>query len=717
MPKRPPSASGHRGGPAKPRRRGEIFDTPDGFGDGILHAKKDKVDQPAAPRQSPPARQVHFPHPGGLPDDRPIDLDDYFDQLEGWLDLEGDAEAERLAARRSLRSLDEVERSGEAIVSLQWTDHKSGLGGRFLLDLNKPGGRPLPHSRLKVGSPVVMSLQDDDDDSGVSGVVSLRTATRLQIATERLPEQPVIAARGVGRHGRGGVKAFSTSGLFRVDLSPDETTRKRQLAAMEAACGAKGRAKRLREVLLTRREPTFEEPIDDDPPSFVTNLNPPQRQAVRFALSADDVAVIHGPPGTGKTTTLVEVIGRAVAAGDKVLACAASNSAVDNLLEKLTDAMPRVVRLGHPARVHHRLREFTLDSLVERDPAGKVLVDLRRELQKTLNWMDKADSRKERGKLQGEAGKLRGQIRGIERMIVQGIIDSADVVCTTATIDDDLLGDRQFELGVIDEACQLPEPAIWQAAARVRRLVLAGDHCQLPPTVLSDVAARAGMGCSTMQRLVNRHGERIYRRLTVQYRMNAEIMAFSNDAFYDGDLIADASVKSHRLSDLDNIEPCELTRTPIEMIDTAGAEMTEQLEPGGSSKMNPGEANIIVGLVRELTEAGVRGDQIAVIAPYAAQVRTLRNRLDLFGLEIDTVDGFQGREKEVVLISMTRSNPTGEIGFLGDQRRTNVAMTRARRKLIVVGDSSTIGRHPFYESMLNHFEQQNAYRSVFELQA
>ena len=485
---------------------------------------------------------------------------------------------------------------------------------------------------------------------------------------------------------------------------------------MEAACGAKGRAKKLREVLLTRRDPKFEEPIDDTPPTFVPTLNPPQRQAVQFALSADDVAVIHGPPGTGKTTTLVEVIGRAVEAGDKVLACAASNSAVDNLLEKLADAMPRVVRLGHPARVHQRLREYTLDSMVERDPAGKVLIDLRRELQKTLQWMDKATSRKERGKLQGECGKLRGQIRGTERMIVQGIIDSADVVCTTATIDDDLLGDRQFDLGVIDEACQLPEPAIWQAAARARRLVLAGDHCQLPPTVLSDQAAAAGMGCSTMQRLVGRYGKRIYRRLTVQYRMNAEIMAFSNEAFYDGDLIADASVKTHRLSELDNVEDCRLTQTPMEMFDTAGAEMNEQLEPGGSSKMNPGEANVVVGLVRELTMAGVEGHQMAVIAPYAAQVRCLRNRLNLNGLEIDTVDGFQGREKEVVLISMTRSNPTGEIGFLGDQRRTNVAMTRARRKLIIVGDSSTIGRHPFYESMLNHFEDANAYRSVFELQ-
>jgi superfamily I DNA and/or RNA helicase len=192
-------------------------------------------------------------------------------------------------------------------------------------------------------------------------------------------------------------------------------------------------------------------------------------------------------------------------------------------------------------------------------------------------------------------------------------------------------------------------------------------------------------------------------------------MRFSSDIFYDAALVADASVRSHRLCDLPSVSESPLTRNPIEFIDTAGAEFDEQIEADGESKLNPKEANLIVRLVRELIDAGMAAEQIAVIAPYAAQVRLLRGRLDLPGLEIDTVDGFQGREKEAVLLTMVRSNDRGEIGFLADTRRTNVAITRARRKLIVVGDSATLGSHKFYATMLEYFEQANAYRSVWEL--
>ena len=299
--------------------------------------------------------------------------------------------------------------------------------------------------------------------------------------------------------------------------------------------------------------------------------------------------------------------------------------------------------------------------------------------------------------------------------MIRAVIDGADVICTTTTIDDELLGDRAFDLVVIDEACQCTLPSIWQAVLRADRLVLAGDHCQLPPTVLSDEASRAGMRESLMQRMIDREGDASFRRLTVQYRMHESIMRFSSDTFYDNSLVADASVRTHRLCDLSNVIETELTSDPIEFIDTAGAEFDEQLEADGESKLNPQEANLIVRLIRELMDAGIAAEQIAVIAPYAAQVRLLRGRLELPELEIDTVDGFQGREKEAVLLTMVRSNDRGEIGFLADTRRTNVAMTRARRKLIVVGDSATLGTHKFYASMLEYFEQAGAYRSVWEL--
>lgn len=633
-------------------------------------------------------------------EDLPVALDDlasttdYFDLLQRWLDLESEAERARLAQRRQIRKQQDVEKSGETLVRLQISDHRTGLAGRLLIDFQKPGGQPLPMNRLKVGSPVVLSDDDNAKDEGISGVVSRRKNQTIQVATDRWPE----------------------GNWFRLDLSPDETTRRRQLAAMARARLATGRAGRLRDVLLGSRPIRFDDPQEVE---FHSDLNPPQQDAVRFALSGRDVSILHGPPGTGKTTTLAEVVYQAVRSGDRVLACAPSNTAVDNLLEKLVGMLPNVIRVGHPARVFEALRGHTLDELVESDPSNDVISDMRREVEQLMRQASRdfrgRDGHRRRRELYAEAGQLRGQIRSFERSIIRAVLDSADVVCTTTTIDDELLASREFDLVVIDESCQCTEQGIWQAVLRADRLILAGDHCQLPPTVLSDEASRQGMKRSLMQRLIEREGDTVFRRLTVQYRMHEQIMRFSSDTFYDGSLVADASVRSHRLSDLPSVSTEPLTTEPMELIDTAGAEFTEEIEPDGASRLNVKEANLIVRRVRELMAAGVKPEQIAVIAPYAAQVRLLRNRLETAKLEIDTVDGFQGREKEAVLLTMVRSNDRGEIGFLADTRRTNVAMTRARRKLIVIGDSVTLARHPFYAKMIEHFEAVGAYRSVWEL--
>jgi predicted DNA helicase len=445
-------------------------------------------------------------------------------------------------------------------------------------------------------------------------------------------------------------------------------------------------------------------------------LNPPQQDAVRFALSARDIAILHGPPGTGKTTTLAEVIYQAVRDGQRVLACAPSNTAVDNILEKLVVMLPNVLRVGHPARVFESLRGHTLDERVESDPSNDVIADMRREVDQLIRFASRGGRRvsgRERGEAFAEVGRLRGQIRQLERSIVRGIVESADVICTTTTIDEELLGQESFDLVVIDEAAQSTEASVWQAIGRAERLVLAGDHCQLPATVLSDQAAAEGMRRSLMQRLFEREGTAIFRRLTVQYRMHEAIMRFSSDQFYEGSLIADASVRAHRLCDLEGVDTTPLTDCPLHLIDTAGAEYDEQIEPDGESKLNPREAELVIKLTCQLIDSGVDPNEIAIIAPYAAQARFLRDRLDIDGLEIDTVDGFQGREKEVVIVTLVRSNSQGEIGFLSDTRRTNVALTRARRKLIVIGDSATLGGHPFYAAMFDYFEKSAAYHSVF----
>lgn len=645
--------------------------------------------------------------------------------------MEGEAERQRLAERRLRERSGDPERSGETIVGLRVHDVRTGLGGRRLVDLAKPApGRhapaPLPQNRLRVGSPIIFSDEDRAGAAPLPGVVSRRTADAIQVALDRTPDAVRV----------------------RLDLSPDERTRLRQLAAMGAARLLEGGDARLRDVLLGERAPRFDPlPMVD----FATRLNPPQEAAVRSALAAKDLAIIHGPPGTGKTTTLGELVLQAVRRGGRVLACAPSNTAVDNLLEKLVEWMPSVVRVGHPARVFEALRGHTLDELVEADENTRIVRRMLAEAERIAAKASKnrrgGEGGRRRGMLHAQARELRRQARRLERQTVQQVLDSADVLCTTLTFDDELLAGQHFDLAVVDEACQCTEPAIWQATLRAQRLVLAGDHRQLPPTVLSEQAAREGYATSPMERLARAWEKRagapppdrpapsepagsaggrgvpLVSPLSVQYRMNDAIMRLPSRQFYDGTLVADASVRGHTLADLPGVAAAlsdsgnpttpEALRV-VEFWDTAGAGWEEELEPDGESKQNPREAVWVVDQVGRLTAAGVRPDQIGVIAPYSAQVRLLRNRLRLDGLEIDTVDGFQGREKEAIVICLVRSNGAGEIGFLADTRRTNVALTRARRALRVVGDSATLSVNPFYSAMVEHFQAVGAYHSVWQ---
>ncbi len=618
----------------------------------------------------------------------------YFRRLEQWLALEAVAERERMAERRSMQRSGDAERSGETLVNLRLIDHRTGLAGRLLLDLAKPAGALLPMNRLRVGSPVVLSDDDDASDKGISGVISRRTSNAIEVAVEEWPE----ATR------------------LRLDLSPDERTRQRQLSAMQIAKQLSGSSARLRDMLLGTREPRFDEPKAVE---FFTDLNRPQQDAVRFALSSRDIAILHGPPGTGKTTTLAEVVYQAVRQGLKVLACAPSNTGVDNLLERLVEMIPSVIRVGHPARVFETLRGHTLDELVENDSNTAVVRDIKREIEQLMRYATRETRSREgnraRGELFADIGRLRHQAKMLERNTINYVLDSADVICTTTTLDEDLLGDRTFDLVVMDEACQCTEPAMWPAVLRADRLILAGDHCQLPPTVVSAEAARQGLGRSLMERLVQEHGQSIFRRLTVQYRMHEAIMDFSSEQFYAGELVADVSVREHSLPDLAGVTEDDVTSPILEFWDTAGAGWDEELEPDGLSKRNPKEANWVIAQVRKLLDSGVAAEQIAVIAPYAAQVRLIRNRLQHSAIEVDTVDGFQGREKEVVIVTFVRSNAVGEIGFLADTRRTNVALTRAKRALRVIGDSATLANNTFYREMLDYFESHDAYHSVWEL--
>ncbi|MCY2993824.1 MAG: IGHMBP2 family helicase, partial [Planctomycetota bacterium] len=597
-------------------------------------------------------------------------------------------------------------------------DEDTGLGGRFLVQLMKRKRAPLPWTRLGVGSPVILSPNEfvgraaprseqrvrggapHQGEAGYRGVVYARDESSLRVALGSEPED-------VGEHD-----------AWRVDLSHDEIAVQRQRAALQRVRAARGdRLADLRDVLLGQRPPEFNPVLDE--PALDTDLNATQLAAVEFALSARDLALIHGPPGTGKTTTVVEVIRRAVQRGCKVLACAPSNMAVDNIFERLLAAGTRAVRLGHPARVLPELRSHTLDLLVGEHPD----VRLARRLVKEARALFRKASRFTRAKpepgvrqeARQEAKSLLNDARRLESQAADQILDTAQVLCATTTgLDSEVLGTRRFDLAVIDEACQSVEPGCWIPLLRCERVVLAGDHCQLPPTVVSREAAAAGFGVSLFERLMTLYGPLIARRLTVQYRMHTAIMDFSSWEFYDAELEADASVREHLLRDLPGVSLTPLTETPVEFLDTAGAGFEEEDEPDGESRLNPREAELICRQVQALLEAGLPAASIGVITPYAAQVRWLREQLPVRGLEVDSVDGFQGREKEAVLISLVRSNPRGEIGFLSDVRRMNVALTRARRKLWVVGDSATLSAHPFYQRLIEYFEQIGAYRTVWD---
>jgi predicted DNA helicase len=402
-----------------------------------------------------------------------------------------------------------------------------------------------------------------------------------------------------------------------------------------------------------------------------------------------------------------------------VLVSAPSNLAVDNLFERLLGFGERVVRLGHPARVLPALREHTLDLLVERHQDVRLA---RKFVKQALSLFREADRHTRaapkpgaRRQLREDAKSLLADARRLEMQAVDSILDSASVLCATTTgLDSQVLGARHFDLAVIDEACQSTEPGCWLPLLRCDRVVLAGDHCQLPPTVVSQEAAAEGFSVSLFERLMALYGRPIAQRLTVQYRMHEAIMGFSSTEFYDGALEADPSVGRHLLAELPGVKDALPTRSPVEFIDTAGAGFDEEMEPDGESRLNRQEAELARRKVQELLDCGVRPADIAVIAPYAAQVRLLRERLAVPGLEIDSVDGFQGREKEAVVISLVRSNPKGEIGFLRDVRRINVALTRAKRKLLVIGDSATLAGEPFYQRMIEYFESLGAYKTVWD---
>jgi superfamily I DNA and/or RNA helicase len=508
-------------------------------------------------------------------------------------------------------------------------------------------------------------------------------------------------------------------GNLGVDLLFDDRTYREMEKALKIVKTAKkGRIVELRDVLVGQKEPTFEPIVN---PVTIPELNLSQNEAVNDIIAAQDIAIIHGPPGTGKTTTLTYAIRQVCKKEATVLVTAPSNSAADLLTERLSNLGLNVIRIGNPSRVDESLIQHTLETRLARHPDYKNVKKIKKEaaemLRKAIKLSKKSgwQNRTEMKALFKESGEMRNWANQLEENTIDQILASANVVtCTLVGITNKYVEKVKFETVFIDEAAQALEPATWIPILRARRVILAGDPLQLPPTVKCKEAQKGGFGVTMMERGIEFLPSTL---LKIQYRMHENIMGFSNQQFYENKLVADLSVR-HKI-----LPQANGNHSALEFIDTAGCSFTEVVNPEFKSRYNPDEYKILREHLYQLIENADQENlpSIGIISPYREQVIHIQQDVesdeflvDYPNLTINTIDGFQGQERDVIYISLVRSNDKGIIGFLTDYRRMNVAMTRAKQKLVIVGDSGTIGSYKFYQKFLDYCDKIGAYRTAWE---
>jgi len=628
-------------------------------------------------------------------------MDEFVRRQRELLELEKEAELEESALLLENTSVRELCHQGLALQRLWISGSRTGLYGRTIVTFSTRNSLVLPANSLSSGDIVGVIKQGAETvRPDISGVVLEARSSSISVAFQDESEINTI-------------KELDQCAI--VKLADDITYRRLNSALSNLASSSAGVAL-LPNILLGVSEPsishqTFPPELleNSDLSFFNTDLDASQKEAVRFALKQREFGIIHGPPGTGKTTTLVELVRQSVKAGQKVLVTAPSNIAVDNMLERLAKKGVRCIRLGHPARVTGNLQKHSLDAIISSSPQSQIVRDIYKEIDEILAGSGKKGDKHRSFR---EIKPLKKELREREKKILKEILASADVVLGTLTSssqDSPLkhLPENHFSLTVIDECSQSLEMACWIVVPWSRKLILAGDHLQLPPTIKSSKAAKE-LSVTMMERLIGLYGDSVLMMLTTQYRMNEDIMSWSSNALYSGRMSAGSLVAHHRLCDLPGVEGCELTETVLLLVDTAGCLLNEFTTSDGISKGNEGEAQLVCAQVDALVKLGVQQDQIAVITPYNLQVETVRLNLvgKYPGVEVRTVDGYQGREKEVVILSLVRSNPSREVGFLSERRRLNVAVTRARRQVVVVCDSETVGTDPFLKEFLEYLNNK-----------
>nr|CAD1841604.1 unnamed protein product [Ananas comosus var. bracteatus] len=579
------------------------------------------------------------------------------------IDLEKEAEISASIGLSASKNLEIAQMRGFVIPNLKCTDAETGLMGKTLLEFQPNKGDVLPAH--KFGPHDVVVLKQNKADSGCAplgqGVVYRLKDSSITVAFDDIPEDGLNSP-------------------LRLEKVANEVTYRRMKDALNqlSLTVQKGPAADLIPVLFGEKQPIRSKSVMQFAP-FNKNLDNSQKDAISKALSSRNVFLLHGPPGTGKTTTIVEIILQEVKRGTKILACAASNIAVDNIVERLFPYRVKLVRLGHPARLLPQVLESALDAQVLRGDNSSLAGDIRKEMKVLNGKLLKVKDRNTKREIRKELRTLAREER------------------------------KRQQLAALEVAC-------WIALLKGSRCMLAGDHMQLAPTVQSVQAERKGLGKTLFERLAGLYGEEIMSMLTVQYRMHDLIMRWSSKELYNDKIIAHPSVSGHKLYDLEDVKRSSSTEPTLLLIDTTGCDMEEKKDE--DSTMNEGEAAVSTAHAKQLVESGVSATDIGIITPYAAQVLCLKilrsNEDKLKDVEISTVDGFQGREKEAIIISMVRSNSKREVGFLSDHRRMNVAVTRARRQCCLVCDVETVGQDSFLKRLVDYFTERGEYLSASE---
>ncbi|HYG40260.1 MAG TPA: AAA domain-containing protein [Cytophagales bacterium] len=632
----------------------------------------------------------------------------HFDHLSDLLKIEEEEDKNQYNNKVLKYSLFERKQQGITWYPLIIRESYYGVGERLIVELERPSDKHIPHQFQTGRTAALFSNSERGEKLAVNGVVSAVRDNQLRI-TLNVDELPDWAQRG----------------KLGLDLLFDESSYKEMRITLNKVKKAEGRLAELRDILLGFTPANFK-PLKEK--VNIPSLNFSQNDAINNILSAEDAAIIHGPPGTGKTTTLIEAIIATLKNEKQVLVSAPSNNAVDLLTQKLSERGINVLRFGNPARISESLIHHSIDVKVTEHKDFKSIKELKKRASEFRNMASKykrhfgREERNQRKALYDEAYKILDEANKIESYIVEDLIEKAQVItCTPVGSVNYLLRDRTFNTVFIDEAAQALEPASWIPITRAKKVIFAGDHFQLPPTVKSDEAARKGLAVTLFERTIKVQKADVM--LKVQYRSNEEIMGFSSNYFYKNDLHADDSVKNNALAPGNTID---LLSKPVEFIDTAGCGFNETYETSDTSVENAEEADLLIKHLRHLKETmdsqNINFSQfsVGIISPYKAQVNILKEKflqdewVGFTNIAVNSVDGFQGQERDIIYISLVRSNSENEIGFLKDYRRMNVALTRAKKKLIIIGDSATLSTDEFYLKFLEYVEKIGAYKSAWE---